>query len=58
MMTESFSGLTGDELDALNEDHVRKLNLGALTTQRQVGMLAMLIHLQKLGRRGTAVAAD
>ena len=58
MMTESFSGLTGDELDALNEDHVRKLNLGALTTQRQVGMLAMLAHLQKLGRRGTAVAAD
>ena len=58
MMTESFSGLTGDELDALNEDHVRKLNLGALTTQRQVGMLAMLIHLQKLGRRGIAVAAD
>ena len=58
MMTKSFSGLTGDELDALNEDHVRKLNLGALTTQRQVGMLAMLAHLQKLGRRGTAVAAD
>ena len=58
MMTKSFSGLTCDELDALNEDHVRKLNLGALTTQRQVGMLAMLIHLQKLGRRGTAVAAD
>jgi len=58
MMTKSFSGLTCDELDALNEDHVRKLNLGALTTQRQVGMLAMLAHLQKLGRRGTAVAAD
>jgi|TARA_B100001540_G_scaffold157600_1_gene139616 cysteine desulfuration protein SufE len=58
MMTESFSGLTGDELDALNEDHVRKLNLGALTTQRQVGMLAMLAHLQKLGRRVTTAAAD
>ena len=58
MMTESFSGLTGDELDTLNEDHIRKLNLGALTTQRQVGMLAMLAHLQKLGRRGTAAAAD
>ena len=58
MMTESFSGLTGDELDALNEDHVRKLNLGALTTQRQVGMLAMLAHLQKLGRRETTVTAD
>jgi len=58
MMTESFSGLTSDELDALNEDHVRKLNLGALTTQRQVGMLAMLAHLQKLGRRVTTAAAD
>ena len=58
MMTESFSGLTGDELDALNEDRVRKLNLGALTTQRQVGMLAMLAHLQKLGRRVTTAAAD
>ena len=58
MMTKSFSGLTGYELDALNEDHVRKLNLGALTTQRQVGMLAMLAHLQKLGRRVTTAAAD
>ena len=58
MITESFSGLTSEELDALNEDHVRKLNLGALTTRRQVGMLAMLVHLQKLGRRGTAVTAD
>jgi len=51
MMTESFSGLTADELGQLNEEHVRKLNLGALTTQRQVGMLAMLEHLQKLSRR-------
>ncbi len=50
MMTESFSGLTGEELQALDIDHVRKLNLGALTTQRQVGMMAMLKHLQKLGR--------
>ena len=58
MMTESFSGLTCDELEALNEDHVRKLNLGALTTQRQVGMLAMLAHLQKLGRRVTTATTD
>ncbi len=62
MMTESFSGLTAAELDSLNEDHVRKLNLGALTTQRQVGMMAMLAHLQKLGRRdaggGATQAAD
>jgi len=51
MMTESFSGLTGAELSALTLDHIRKLNLGALTTQRQVGMMAMLKHLQKLGAR-------
>ena len=51
MMTESFSGLTGEELAELTLDHVRKLNLGALTTQRQVGMMAMLKHLQKLGAR-------
>jgi len=57
MMVESFSGLTGDELDALNEDHVRKLNLGALTTQRQVGMMAMLEHMKKLGRKGGNVTA-
>jgi cysteine desulfuration protein SufE len=49
MMTESFSGLTAQELRALTLDHIRKLNLGALTTQRQVGMMAMLKHLQKLG---------
>lgn len=49
MMTESFSGMTGSELSELDEDQVRRLNLGALTTQRQVGMLAMLEHLKKLG---------
>ncbi len=54
MMTKSFSGLTGEELNTLNVEHVRKLNLGALTTQRQLGMLAMLEHLKKLGRRETA----
>ena len=57
MMIESFSGLTSDELNTLDEIDVRKLNLGALTTQRQVGMMAMLEHLQKLGRRYTASAA-
>lgn len=54
MMTASFSGLTGAELQDLTIDHVKKLNLGALTTQRQVGMLAMLEHLQKLGRSASA----
>lgn len=58
MMTRSFSGLTGEELQMLNEDHVRRLNLGALTTQRQVGMLAMLEHLQKLGRRAGDAGSD
>lgn len=48
MMTDSFSGLTTGELSELTIDHVRKLNLGALTTQRQVGMMAMLKHIQKL----------
>ena len=51
MMTESFSGLTDAEIQALSLDHVRKLNLGALTTQRQVGMMAMLKHIQKLSRQ-------
>ena len=50
MMTEAFSGLTGEELQGLTLDHIRRLNLGALTMQRQVGMMAMLKHLQKLGR--------
>ena len=50
MMTEAFSGLTGEELQDLTLDHIRRLNLGALTMQRQVGMMAMLKHLQKLGR--------
>ena len=56
MMTEAFSGLTGEELQALTLDHIRRLNLGALTMQRQVGMMAMLKHLQKLGRPEGLVA--
>jgi cysteine desulfuration protein SufE len=50
MMTEAFSGLTAEELMSLTVDQVRRLNLGALTTQRQVGMIAMLEHMQKLGQ--------
>ncbi|MCG8596868.1 MAG: SufE family protein [Kiloniellales bacterium] len=58
MMTEAFSGLTGEELQDLTLDHIRRLNLGALTMQRQVGMMAMLKHLQKLGRvEGLAASA-
>jgi cysteine desulfuration protein SufE len=48
MMTGSFSGLTSGELAEITLDHVRGLNLGALTMQRQVGMMAMLKHMQKL----------
>ena len=60
MMTGSFSGLTGEELAEITLDHVRGLNLGALTMQRQVGMVAMLKHMQKLSQRavGSAAAAD
>lgn len=57
MMTESFSGLTASELAELTLDHIRKLNLGALTTQRQVGMMAMLKHLQKLGAHSPGALA-
>ncbi len=48
MMTDSFSGLTGREITELSIDHVRQLNLGSLTMQRQVGMMAMLKHIKKL----------
>jgi len=48
MMTKSFSGLTTEEMASISLDHVRRLNLGALTTQRQVGMMAMLKHMQRL----------
>lgn len=61
MMTRSFSGLSAAEIGGLTLDHVRKLNLGALTFQRQVGMMAMLKHIQKLAgqpaARGAAASA-
>ena len=47
MVTESFSQLRTEQLNAITCDHVEKLNLGALTSQRQIGMLAMLDHLKK-----------
>ena len=58
MMTGSFSGLTVDELNTLTEEHVRELNLGALTTQRQIGMMAMLEHMKTLSRIGSNSPAD
>jgi cysteine desulfuration protein SufE len=42
----------------LTLDHVRGLNLGALTMQRQVGMMAMLKHMQKLSRQSVPAAAN
>ena len=57
MMTQSFSGLTAEELAELDLDHVRRLNLGALTMQRQVGMMAMLKHMQKLSRYEASTGA-
>ena len=57
MMTGSFSGLTSAELTEITLDHVRGLNLGALTMQRQVGMMAMLKHMQKLSLRSDLAAA-
>ena len=58
MMTGSFSGLSSDELQQLGTDHVRRLNLGALTTQRQVGMMAMLETFKKLGLVGGGTIAE
>ncbi|MBT4044884.1 MAG: SufE family protein, partial [Rhodospirillaceae bacterium] len=59
MMTGSFSGLNSTELAEITIDHVRGLNLGALTMQRQVGMMAMLKHMQKLSLQADrAQAAD
>ncbi|MEC9346012.1 MAG: SufE family protein [Pseudomonadota bacterium] len=58
MMTHAFSGLTAAEIAGLTLDDVRKLNLGALTFQRQVGMMAMLKRIQRLaGVPATSQAA-
>lgn len=58
MMTRSFSGLSAKEIAEFSVDDVRRLNLGALTFQRQVGMMAMLKHMQKLaGQQPAATEA-
>lgn len=54
MMVQSFSGLTSAEVRAITLDEVRRLNLGALTFQRQVGMMAMLKQIQKLAGQPVA----
>ena len=51
MMTRSFSGMKKNELQDVSIEDVKKLNLGALTTQRQVGMMGMLEHFQKLSEQ-------
>lgn len=48
IMAESFSGLTADALKAIGLDAVRAFPLGAMTTHRQVGMMAMLKHMQRM----------
>lgn len=48
IMTESFSGLTRDELKAIGLEAVRAFPLGAMTTHRQVGMMAMFKHMQRM----------
>jgi len=58
MMTTSFSGLTADELQEIGTEQVRRLNLGALTTQRQVGMMTMLETFKKLGSVGGGTVAS
>ena len=58
MMAGSFSGLTTDELQELTTGHVRRLNLGSLTTQRQVGMMAMLETFKKFGLAGGGTIAQ
>jgi cysteine desulfuration protein SufE len=58
MMAGSFSGLTAEQLQQLNTDHVRRLNLGALTTQRQVGMMTMLDTFKKFGLAGGGTIAQ
>lgn len=54
MMTRTFSGLTTDEIIGFTVEDIRRLNLGALTFQRQVGMMAMQKHMQKLAARAAA----
>lgn len=56
MMTRTFSGLTAEEISRFSVEDVKRLNLGALTFQRQVGMMAMLKHIQKLAGRAPAAS--
>ena len=48
IMAESFSGLSSSALRGVNVDAVRAFPLGAMTTHRQIGMMAMLKHMQKM----------
>ena len=54
VMTEAFSGLGPAALRAVPLDAVRAFSLGAMTTHRQLGMMAMLKHMQKLAAQETA----
>lgn len=48
IMAESFSGLQMAALRSLHIRVVRAFPLGAMTMHRQVGMIAMLKHMQKM----------
>ena len=54
VMAQSFSGLSRNAILAAPLDSVRAFPLGAMTTHRQVGMMAMLKHMQKLARGSVA----
>ena len=47
IMTDIYSGHSANEINNATIDDVRRLDIGSLTTQRQVGMMAMLKHFQK-----------
>ena len=51
MMTQIFSGQNAEEIKGFGPEMVNDLGLGpALTSRRQIGMMAMVQHIQKLAK--------
>jgi len=51
MMTQIFSGQSAEEIKNFGPEMVNDLGLGsALTSRRQIGMMAMVQHIQKLAK--------
>jgi len=51
MMTQIFSGQNAKEIENFGPEMVNDLGLGpALTSRRQIGMMAMVKHIQKLAK--------